>query len=565
MRFLLAAMLFILSISLLLLGLAQRTIWAPPDSYSISLQVEAEKPYTLIPAEQLSLLPGDVQVSAVGPEQVYLAVGRAADVAAWVGESSHYQVETSADGDSLGIREIIGTEDYASPINSDLWQRDKSGEGVAQLVIPENSGLAVLVASDGRAPAPHTVRISWPIETSTVVSDIFMGVGFGILLLAIVLNLLALRRMLINRGPRRKLPKPPQGPKYRPKKTPLDIPKRGRRSARNSFIALPIALGLMLGATGCAPESTPTPTPSVSESPAIEELPPVVTESQVKRIIRDLVATVKEADATSDLNLLSERVAGPSFRFREARYLLMTKSDKVDPPEPLSVNVIKITLPAATNVWPRSVMVVTEDEGQLPQMLVLQQATPRENYKLWYNIPLLPGSEIPPVPAAEDGAIPVEADSLFLKISPDQLAPAFGDVIDNAFSSDFLPLFDLEGDEFYSQISASQQEQINKLKRATITFDHNLGDPNVIALSTSDSGALVALLMTDNYLIKPNKPNAAVTVSGDEKLLLGLEGSTKGVRTVYGDMLLFYVPASTAEEKIVLLGATQTLLSIKAL
>jgi hypothetical protein len=212
-------------------------------------------------------------------------------------------------------------------------------------------------------------------------------------------------------------------------------------------------------------------------------------------------------------------------------------------------------------------MIVTEGDGagELPQMLVLQQQSPREKYKLWYNIPLLPGSEIPAVASSEIGAIPVERDSLFLRISPIQLPNAFGDVIDQGEASEFYNLFNLEGDEYYEQISTSQKEQSERLRRAEITFTHQLGDENVISLSTSDSGALVAVLMTDNYLIRPTRDNAAVTVSGNELLLLGVEGSAEGVRTQYGGMLLFYVPASTNEGKITLLGATQSLLSIRAL
>jgi hypothetical protein len=198
-------------------------------------------------------------------------------------------------------------------------------------------------------------------------------------------------------------------------------------------------------------------------------------------------------------------------------------------------------------------------------MLVLQQDSPRDKYKLWFNIPLLPGAEIPALPAPEIGAIPVEPDSLFLKLSPNLLATSFGDVIDNGELSESYSLFNLVGDEFYNQVSTSQAEQLANLKRAKITFSHSLGDPNVISLSTTDSGALVAVLMHDNYVIKPTKAGSAVTVTGNEQLLLGVEGSTRGVRTLYGDMLLFYVPAGTSDERIVLLGATQALLSVRSL
>ena len=570
MRFLLAALLFILAISLLLLGLAQRTIWAPPDNFSVNLTVSGNEPYLVIPAEELALMPGDPVIGASGEGAVFVAFGQEADVLAWVGQASHSEAVTSDDGTAIGVRDVAGAGDLANPSGSDLWVNEAKGEGFAEVAVPAGGKNAAIIASDGFEPAPTRVRVAWPIESSTVVSDVFLATGFSFLVAAILLNLLALRKMLINRGPRRKLPKAPQGPKYRPKKANLDVPKRGRRAARSKIAIVPVGVALTFALSGCslapAPVVSPTPSASPTET-AVEVIPPVVNITQVRKILRELQEVVSAADQSGDSSLLEARVAGPALLFRQAHYLLMTKSPEIQPLPPISGSAISITLPASTNSWPRSFMIVTEGDGagELPQMLVMQQDSPRESYKLWYNIPLLPGSEIPEVAAPEVGSIPVATDSLFLRISPNQLPTAFGDVIDNGEASQFYNLFDLTEDEYYNQISTSQKEQIEKLRRAEITFSHALGDENVISLSTADSGALVAVMMTDNYLIRPTRANAAVTVSGNEKLLLGAEGSAQGVRTQYGGMLLFYVPAATAKGKITLLGATQSLLSIRGL
>lgn len=71
--------------------------------------------------------------------------------------------------------------------------------------------------------------------------------------------------------------------------------------------------------------------------------------------------------------------------------------------------------------------------------------------------------------------------------------------------------------------------------------------------------------MTDTYTIKPIRRISAVAVTGQEKILLGADGSTTGVKSVYGDMLLFYVPALSDEQGIRLLGVTQGLLSVRSL
>jgi hypothetical protein len=281
--------------------------------------------------------------------------------------------------------------------------------------------------------------------------------------------------------------------------------------------------------------------------------------------LADIQSVVAEADASGEVAVLETRVDGPALLFREANYLLRSKSPEILPLPPISTSVVSITIISKTEYWPRSFMVVTQDGDDLPQTLVIEQLSPRDPYKLIYNMALLPGVEFPDVAAATEGAIPVDVDSQFLKVSPIVLAPTYGDLIDNGPSSEFFSLFDLSTDKFYEQISQTQKEQTESLSNATTQFSHSLGEFNVVSLTTSDSGAIVALMMVDTWEIKPTDRNSAVTVSGDELLLLGVEGSTRGVSTRYGNMLLFYVPLASSDQKVRLLGATQSLLSIEVL
>ena len=250
MRFLIAATLFILSISFLLLGLAQRTIWAPPAVFAVNLVGQESQPFLIIPADALAMMPGDATITANGSSQVFLAVGKEVDVAAWVDTTSHSVVEGSAGPQSLRVVASPGTDDLISPAGSDLWLSEFSGESTGEIVVPEGQDLSVLVASDGLGAAPERVRVSWPSDNSTTISDIFLGVGLGLLVIAIFFNVLALGKMIRNRGPRRKVPKAPQGPRYKPKNRGYDLPKRGRRSASNKIAITPISIGLVLALSG---------------------------------------------------------------------------------------------------------------------------------------------------------------------------------------------------------------------------------------------------------------------------------------------------------------------------
>jgi hypothetical protein len=115
-----------------------------------------------------------------------------------------------------------------------------------------------------------------------------------------------------------------------------------------------------------------------------------------------------------------------------------------------------------------------------------------------------------------------------------------------------------------SKSQAEQQATLKKVK-VSVKFLHTLGNPNILGMLTLTSGGLVAMSVDDTSVIKPLVRTSAVSVTQlDQKLLLGAPGSSTGLKIVYENMLLFYVPAG-ATEKIRLIGASQGLLSVKAL
>ena len=568
MRFLTAAVLFVVSVLLLLAGVAQRTIWVPPTSHEISVDLVVAQPLVVINHKVLTRYPGDPTVVVDGPGTVMVATGRQADVNAWVADTSHTDLNLGgADHKKLTSVDFAGGGAFANPAGSDLWRAERSGTKHLASSVQIEDQAAVLVASDGISAAPSQIKLVWQIFHSNLLSDTLIYGGLAMLLAAIIVNIWTYRKMRKERGPRRRTPKAPHGPKYRYKATRVAASK-GRRSARNAMSVAALAFGLPLALSGCSLGNdgsvTASPTPTVTK---VVAPPPAVTLPQLERILARISATVAKADKARDPRHLAARMEGPALASRGAHYALMGASNKIAPPAAISSNVLNFTLPSSTNTWPRSVMVVTKgtSKSDLPQMLVLEQATPRSNYQVWYNVGMLPGVQSPEVSSAALGAIPVAPDSLFLKLSPNALPNAYGDLIDKGNASLGASMFDVTSDEFYKQVAASQAAQVTNLSKGKIAVTHALGNPNVLSLATANSGALVAVYMTDTYVIKPNKPNSAVTVSGNEKLMLGTTGSTKGIRSVYGDMLLFYVPAVSSADKIVTLGATQTLISVRSL
>lgn len=564
MRFLVAALLFVISVCLLLVGLGQRTIWAPPANIAQDIQIDSAKPLLMIPNEVLRAHKGNPTIYVHGSDQSFIATGREADIQAWIGNSAFNTIKL--ENKALAVSPTEGAANLDSPVGSDMWRSETKSKGSAELLAKVTDEGAVLVASDGIKPTGKTLSIVWPIPYDLTWSNILMISGGVILIAAIVLNQIAYHRMRRSRGPRRRTPPPPKPPRYRAKKAKNSAPARGRRSARRAFIAIPIAVSL-LGATTACSQSTAQVTASPSPSASANDVPPpALLQSQVNRIVADVARITADADLTSDKKVLAPRYAGPALDQRTAHYIVRSRSQKIAALPPIVGSPITFSLPAATDAWPRTLMVVTDDskDSQPPQMLVFEQDTPRSKYMLWYNIALMPGAKIPEVPGPEQGAIPVANNSLFLKVSPTSLASAYGDVINKGPASLSYGLFDLKNDEFYQQVAADQATKIAN-KAGKITFGHALGNKNTIALATRAAGALVAVYMNDTYTIKPKNRTSAIAVSGAEKVMLGSDGSTRGIRSVYGDMLLFYVPALSDTAGIRLLGVTQGLVSVRSL
>jgi len=568
MRFLTAAILFVVSAALLLVGIGERTVWHPPAIINREINLGGSAPFIILNHSVLSLYPGNPTLKVVSDRFSFIAVGRQSDVKSWVGNSNHSDVTAVGTGSDAKVTAGIasGADLVANPANSDLWRQEIGVAGEVSMRINTADSAAVLVASTGFEKAPGTLVLSWPIVFDSTPSRILLISGTVFLFAAVVVNWWAWYQMRKERGPRRRTPKAPQGPKLRRRRVRSSSPSRGRRSARN-FTAV-VAGGLVLASlTGC---SAVSPSPSeTSAKGAILQQPPVVTEKQLRTIVERVSAVVAQGDSARDPKLLDPRVDGPARAARAAYYQLQKASKKVADLPPIATAHINLALPAATKQWPRTIMAITSTGASdtLPQMLVLQQASPRQPYKLWYDIDMLPGVNLPPVNTTETGAIPVAPDSLFLKIAPNAIPSRFGDLLDQGASSQSAMMFNVQNDEYYQQISASLKSQQQTLANATIKVTHSLGDPNVLSLATVDSGALVAVYMNDTYVIKPKDRTQAVAVSGNEKLLLGAAGSATGVKSSYGSMLLFYVPSnsSNAKDRIITLGATQVLLKVASL
>jgi hypothetical protein len=568
-RFVLAILSFVVAAVMIGAGIAQRTILLEPDEVALSTSSDSGAAVTVIDGDALNAYEGSQTLTIEGSDEVIAAYGRTTDVIAWIGDAEYNDVSFDPTEGVLTSTVVPGTEKEVPTIEgSDLWLQEYNRTSPLKLNTNVPADVSFIVISDGESAAPADVSISWPLDNSTPWAGPLIIAGAVALLLGLAFLLWATNHMRSSRGPRRKpqkMPKVPRKPLYRGRpKAAIEKPAGGRRAA--GMIAVPLALAGALILTGCTTgtgSATPTPTPSVEA--ADQGDPPAATVRQVERIVAAISETTEEADAAKDATLLATRFEGPALELRVANYAITTADPTIAALAAIPAGPVKVTLPQQTDTWPRTVFAVIQDDTDStvpPLALFLEQEDPRSNYKVSYAITLEPSAVLPKVAPAAIGTARIADDSAVLRLTPDELALGYADILEKDVDSDAYLDFEAEGDSLRENVGVTYKATVRASlpTTASVAFGHALGGADAIALATNDAGALIAVNLNETTTVTPVEAGAAVNPTGQVKALSGLAISTKGVAATYGDQLLFYVPPTGTDAKIILLGYTQGLI-----
>ncbi len=620
MRFIAAIVFFVVAVVGVGLGVAQRTVWAPPDRITAELQLESTATVTVIDGTALNAYDGRQTLEIIGgvvaapipePEPsdtpadgatpapsadpdaatetdaIVAAYGRTSDVLAWVGSAGYNLVTFDDETGTLVSESIAGSETIVpNPAGSDLWFGDLEGEGELGLTVNVPDEVSMLVVSDGTLPAPQELSVTWPLDSSTPFSTVLILGGVGALVVGLLFLLWALLHMRRQRGPRRKTPKMPKVPRpsrYRPtsSRTILGRPK-GRRAAQRVAIVPTLVMGALLLAA-CTGGSTtvvmPTPAPTdVVETPEV-----AVTENQLERIVARVGAALEQADADRDAALAETRLAGAALELRQSSYTIKSKvADFVLAPV-IPAGDVELTLPERLpeegDAWPRRVFAIVRapatenDAGEEvrtpPLALLLVQDDPRSQYKVNYaiTVTLAEDAERPEVAPASLGAPLLPSTTPLLAVTPDAVALGYADVLLRGDASESFALFQAEGDTLVEQIGAVAKAEraaaLTATAAAAIGFSNSVGQFEIFSFVTNDGGALVMLTINEIERVTPTEAGAAVNAPAAVAALAGRAQSTTGIEATYGLQILFSVPPVGSDAEVVLLGYTQGLIAAR--
>ncbi|WP_349897302.1 hypothetical protein [Parafrigoribacterium soli] len=469
------------------------------------------------------------------------------------------------------------------PHGSDLWLDERSSDSVLEYTMNVPKGISVIIASDGSHAAPSKVAVRWPLDNRTPWSGPLVIAGVLLLLIGLGLYLWALYHLRKARGPRRKSPKMPKVPRqrrYKPRRTVPPVSGNGRRRSthRRMIAVVPVLVISSLALSGCSPDAWPAflggsgnkPVPTATAKPDVtsNQQQPAVTFPQLKQIVAKASTTAAKADETLDTALLETRFAGPALELRKTNYELRKKDSTIAAPAAIPQSEVEIALPQQSDGWPRTVFTVLvnpKDKTVSPMALMLQQAAPRDNYKISYAIGLEPKIVLPHLAAKEVGAPRLLPDNKLELLPPGKIGTAYGDLLLKGPDSEFAKYFDTSNDHFEKTqgVEAKKARKAGMPAKVGIDFSNEAGAGETIAFGTNNSGAIVATNLTQIETAIPTEAGASLNSGSLVKTLTGITSTLKGLVTYYGDQLLFYVPKAGSNQKIVLLGAVEGIISAK--
>ncbi|WP_312676023.1 glycosyl transferase [Microbacterium sp.] len=587
MRFVWAVTAFVLAALMIGAGIAQRTVFQGPKTESQAISVTGDAPYVLIDGAVLNSHDGS-QTLRVQEENgtIFAAYGRTADLEAWLTPSEYTHI-TEDDGEIASEAVAAKNPPAAdtepiSPIGSDLWLDEFQQDDVLITPLQLPADMSLLVATDGVAPAPSSLSLTWPTGATTPWAGPLIVGGSILLLGGIVLYILGVRHARRSRGPRRKgLPLPVTEPidlsvEEADKGVISATPGRRQltRGRRRMVVVPAVAVSALLFA-GCSADAWPQfgSTPTASPSPSVvvpdDQGSPVVTQAQAERILARVSEDVTAADEAKDPAAAALRLTGPALATRETSYKL---KDVADAPVPAAVpaSPVRVVLPEAYDQWPRTFFAVVETGATTADVIMsLTQADPWSPYKLTNESELVADASLNLAPTYV-GAVAIDPESPFLTLPPNEVAAAYADIITNGDASTYADLFDASSDPFRTLVAQNRTERMDAFNQTaaqtgTLTFSASAGAEEPIALATLDSGAIVAVTVNETDTVVPTNTDAVIKLDNNPlvQTLTGVTQSSTGFTTTYLDQLFFFVPSQSSSNRIQLLGYSSAILDAK--
>ena len=582
LRFKTAVALVLLGLLTLLAGVGQKTIWAPAETVTASVPADGTAaPLTVIDQKLRTLHGGTVKINVKGEGSFMLAAGRPDDVDAWVGKTAHNTVSgVSEDNKSLQLNHTDGEAAAPSPAGSDLWVSTENASGELNYTwsAPADGEWSLLLASDGTKPAPSSISMTFPNDTSTPWAVPLIVLG-GLLMLAGLALLLvkpkgrkpagidgdddageSMKDKLVRRARAvRPAGKPAPAAPAPAEKQPGSTAFTATFTAKRAGVAMAALAATIVAGTGVAAQATTTPSPSASAAADAAPDSPVLLDAQFRRILEQVSSTVDAGDAAKDAAKLKSRVDRTELEVRTQNYKIRSQVGAYEARMPVRATKLLTTVVTSKRAWPRSVMAVTQGEGNVvPQLLTLEQKSPRENYKLVETTPLQPGTTFPAIGRSGTETLAANDKSGLLYSGEEALA-GLGDRLTKADSTFKDKLVEGQSSPYIADTLAYQADVAKTGVDGNFSFTHKVAPEETVVFRTADGGALVLGRLNFAFDGTPKAEGDKLAIGDDAAVLAGGKETSSGMVLNFAESMAVYIPPAGSKDPMKLVAATRGL------
>jgi hypothetical protein len=185
---LVAAAVALVGALLVLAGGLQATVFSPPAVTQATL-LSPRQPVVTTAVGALGLEGPRLAVvasSGTASHPVFVGIGRAHDVDAYLAQVS--RLEVTGDGDGKLLTKRVGDQaSLPDPAGVDVWVVSARGPGSASLVWPNAPGQwRLVVATDGAAPAADELSFSWSGRERHTAAPALIAIGLVLIVAGLI-------------------------------------------------------------------------------------------------------------------------------------------------------------------------------------------------------------------------------------------------------------------------------------------------------------------------------------------------------------------------------------------
>lgn len=322
-----------------------------------------------------------------------------------------------------------------------------------------------------------------------------------------------------------------------------------------------LAAGLL---TSCA--SAPVVKPAriaVPSSPL-----PVLTTSQVDRIMEDVATHSRQADQGRTMAGHEVRFDGVALETRAVSYAVKAKfPDRALPPVATTDRLVDV-IPQGDQ-WPHAFFSVTSTPQQkAPVLHVVSQQDARSPFKVQAWASLLPGANVPAVASAESGVIPANPDDkATAKYSAKEAVAWIADVLSKGQGTEHFGQF--AESSFYKTVS---EQQVKELGAATkdcegcfnYVVNRTPREGALWTMTQHDGGQLVVGVLEATREFTVNKPGSKLPLDGELRAMSDLTEASNKLKLTALETIVLSIPPASSDAQITTIGGSQVLVKAEA-